>query len=437
MKISIFGMGYVGSTTAACLLDDGHEVIGVDIDHNKVGRLNKGKAPMIKEEGLKELLSKGHRENRLWATRNICDRVLSSDIIFVCVGTPSKFDGSIDLCFVEKVIKDIGSSLKGTKYRPLIVVRSTCLPGTMNGRVRAIFEKNSGLSIDEDIDVLFHPEFLREGVAIDDFKNPPKIVIGQSRPGASDLLLKLYEDYDAPVFELTFGEAEMIKYCDNIFHALKITFANEMAIISDSIGVDSRKVAEVYCADTKLNISKEYLMPGFAYGGSCLPKDLKAVLRFAELKYLQLPMLKGIEDSNNRQIRRFIERIISEDPSNVGIVGIAFKKGTDDIRNSPHVEVAKSLIGEGINVKIYDPLVNQDALIGSNKRQFYKSFKNMDSMMVSSLEKLSDSNVIIINHNIVDSGVIKKWTNKGIKVIDIAGINGIDKSTDGYEGLFW
>jgi len=437
MKISIFGMGYVGSTTAACFLDDGHEVIAVDIDVLKINKLSKGEPPMIQEKGVEGSLYRGYRSGSLKATINSFEGVSKSDIIFICVGTPSDFDGSINLSYVKNVIKDIGISLKKTINRPLIVVRSTCLPGAMDNDIKPLLEESSGLIIGKDLDLVFHPEFLREGTAVDDFRNPPKIVVGESRGSASDRLFDIYKGYNAPCFKLSYGEAEMVKYCDNLFHALKITFANEVAIVANSLGVDSRIIADVYCSDTKLNISTAYLNPGFAYGGSCLPKDLRAILRLASLNYLQLPMLQGVIESNSKQIYNLIHRILSYGSSKVGMVGVAFKKGTNDVRESPYVKVAKSLIGEGIEVLIYDPLVKKECLIGSNKKQFYNNFKNIDGLLVSKLNDLSCADLIVINHDIVDKNIVLEWLSKGINIIDLVGIKGIERENEGYEGIYW
>ncbi len=436
MKINIFGMGYVGVTTAACLLDDGHEVLGIDIDTLKIDKLCQGESPMMQEKSIGDLLYRGFCRGSLKATVDFSQGISECDIIFICVGTPSNFDGSIDLSCVKNVIVDIGTALQKTINRPLIVVRSTCLPGTMENDIKPLLEKSSNLIVGKDIDLVFHPEFLREGTAVEDFRNPPKIVVGESRQDASELLFDIYKEYAVPCFKLTYGEAEMVKYCDNIFHALKITFANEVASISHSIGIDSRKVAEVYCSDKKLNISDAYLYPGNPYGGSCLSKDLKAILRFAELNYLQMPMLNGISESNDRQIKNFISKILSYNPSSVGMIGIAFKEGTDDMRGSPHVEIAKSLIGEGAEVKIYDPLVHKECLIGNNKKEFHKNFKNIDKLLVDSMNKLLLMDLIIISQLIVDCDVVNKWLEKGIRVIDMVGIKGVNYN-DFYEGIYW
>jgi len=436
MKISIFGMGYVGLVSAACLLRDGHKVIGVDPVEPKIDDLSNGRSP-IHEPGVAQLIADGHKATRLKATTDPAQALAEADMAWICVGTPSKPDGGIDLAAVETVIAQIGRALKQSANKPLIVLRSTSLPGTTQGHVIPLLESHSGLTVGKDIHIVFHPEFLREGTAVDDFDHPPKIVVGEANPNAADTLMKIYEKYDAPRFRLSLGEAEMVKYCDNLFHALKITFANEVGAVAKSVGVDARKVADVYCADKKLNISDRYLKPGFAFGGSCLPKDLRAILRLASLKSLRLGMLQGLLESNDNQIREIIRRILAAAPSTVGMVGLAFKPDTDDMRESPHVKVAKTLIGEGINLKIYDPVVRPEKLIGSNKQQVQKALQHLERLLVDSLDDLAGSQLIIINHAVVDADRVKEWTNSGVRILDLVGIEGVDTNTEGYDGLYW
>ncbi len=436
MKITIFGMGYVGLVSGACLLRDGHEVTGVDTVVEKISDLRKGRSP-IQEPGVAKLLEQGYIAGRLKATTDPKEAIVGADMVWICVGTPSAPDDSIDFSSVNTAIEQIGQVVRQNSVRPLIVVRSTCLPGSIHGKVIPLLEKTSGLIVGKDIDLVFHPEFLREGTAIKDFDNPPKIVIGETRPGAADKLLKVYEKYKAPRFCLEVGEAEMVKYCDNLFHALKITFANEVALIAKSIGVDSRRVADVYCADTKLNISPAYLQPGFAYGGSCLPKDLRAILRLSSLKSLKLPMLESLTESNNTQVNNLILRILAYQPVSVGMIGLAFKPDTDDMRESPYVKVAKALIGEGIKLRIYDPAVHPERLIGSNKQQILNALRHLEKLLVESLEELSTVDLIVINHPIVGAGWIHRWLDAGIQVLDLVSIKDVDRHTERYEGLYW
>ena len=436
MRISIFGTGYVGTVSGACLVRDGHEVIGVDPVVGKITDLAQGLCP-IQEPGVAKLLAKGHKAGRLKATTDPSEGTTGSDMVWICVGTPSKPDGEVDLSALDTVIREVGKALRNSKDRPLIVVRSTCLPGTMSNRVIPLLEETSGLKVGRDIHVVYHPEFLREGVALEDFDNPPKIVVGEAHSGAGDLLLSIYQKYDAPCFRLELNEAEMVKYCDNLFHAMKITFANEVAAVARSIGADARHIAEVYCADTKLNISPCYLKPGFAYGGSCLPKDLRAILRLASINSLRLPMLQGIVESNELQIHNLITRVLSYGPDIVGMVGLAFKPNTDDMRESPYVKVAKALISEGIELRIYDSTVQPERLMGSNKQQVQKTLGRLEGLLVNSPEKLSAANLIIVNHPTIDADRIRNWLNAGIRILDLAGIDGVDSRDDGYEGIYW
>ena len=436
MKISIFGMGYVGVVSGACLLRDGHEITGVDPVAAKVADLLQGQSP-IRESGVAELLETGHKAGRFRAATEAQDALTNCEMAWICVGTPSEPDGGINLSAVENVTGQIARTLRDLKAHPLIVLRSTCLPGTTADIIIPLLERESGLTVGKDIHLVYHPEFLREGSAVDDFNKPPKIVIGEAHPGAGDLLLKIYEKYDAPLFRMGLNEAEMVKYSDNLLHALKITFANEVASIARSAGLDARRVADVYCADTKSNISSRYLRPGFAFGGSCLPKDLRAILRYASLKSLQLPMLENLLKSNEVQINELVRRILENRPGSVGMVGLAFKPDTDDMRESPFVKVAKALLGEGIQLRIYDPVVQPERLIGSNKQQVQKVLRHLEKLLVSSLEDLTETDLIIINQPIIDADCVRQWLNTGIRVLDLADIRGVDRKTDGYEGIYW
>jgi len=436
MRISIFGMGYVGVVSGACLLRDGHEIVGVDPVVAKVEDLAQRRSP-IQEPGVTQLLAAGYDAGRLKATTDPGEGLTGSDMVWICVGTPSDPDGGLNLSSVDSAVSQIGRALANLPDRPLIVLRSTCLPGTTSDRVIPLLEEMSGLKVGGDIDVVFHPEFLREGTAVSDFDKPPKIVVGENRRGTADVLLSVYDKYDAPRFRLDLGEAEMVKYCDNLFHALKITFANEVGSLCKTAGVDARRVAEVLCADTKLNISTSYLHPGFAYGGSCLPKDLRAILRFASLKSTHIPMLEGILASNEMQINNLISRVLTYRPHTVGMVGLAFKPNTDDMRQSPYVKVAKGLIGEGIKLLIYDPAVHPEQLIGSNKEQVKKALGHLEDLLVDSLEELSAADLIVVNHALVDADRIHGWLNAGIRVLDLADIKSVNRHTEGYEGIYW
>ncbi len=437
MKISIFGMGYVGVVSAACLLRDGHQVTGADPVTSKVDDLAEGRTP-IQEPGVAEMLAEGHGAGRLHSTTEPAVALQGSDMVWICVGTPSGRDGGISLTSVEAAIRQIGECLADTQDRPLLVVRSTILPGTTRGRLIPALEESSGLVVGKDLQVVFHPEFLREGSAVHDFDNPPKIVVGEAHPSAGDRLMSIYQaKYDAPRFRLDLGEAEMVKYCDNLFHAVKITFANEVGAIARAAGVDARRVAEVFCADTKLNISPCYLRPGFAFGGSCLPKDLRAILRHASVRSVKVPMLDGMLASNAYQVDDLVARILAHRPGTVGMVGLAFKPDTDDMRESPYVAVAKRLIGEGVKLRIYDPGVHPGRLIGSNKEAVQAALAHLEMLLVSSLDDLGSCDLLVINHATVNADQVGSWLKAGIQVMDLADIADVDRKADGYEGVAW
>lgn len=436
MNISIYGMGYVGVVSGACLLRDGHHITGIDPVEQKMVELREGVAPIL-EKGVPELLEEGQAQGRLHASTDPIDGVRGADMVWICVGTPSDPDGGINLRYVRKVLTQIGEAMRELEHFPLVVLRSTVLPGTTLEVAIPILEKASGRKVGEDFDVVFHPEFLREGVAVEDFDAPPKIVVGTVRPGAEKPLLEIYRDYPGPRFVLEPAEAEMVKYCDNLFHALKLTFANEVAMLGHHLGVDSRRVADVYCADTKLNISPRYLRPGFAAGGSCLPKDLRAILRLANREALSLPMLGGILMSNAMQVARFVERVLRLNPRKVGLVGVAFKSGTDDMRESPYLAVAKQLSGEGVDVQIFDPSVDPERLVGANRAAARKALKYLEHQLVETPDDLDSCDVILVNHRTVLAAQIHHWLDIGVRVIDLASIENIDREREGYEGLYW
>lgn len=430
-------MGYVGVVSGACLLRDGHSVIGVDPQEQKVRDLAAGITP-IQEPGVAEMIAAGHAAGRLRATTDPGEGVRHQDMIFVCVGTPSKPDGAIDLSHVQACMAEIGQAMKETGARPLVVLRSTSLPGSTDGMVVPTLEESSGLKAGEDFHVVFHPEFLREGTAVADFDAPPKIVVGEQVPGAGDLLMQLYGDeYQAPRFRLTPAEAEMVKYCDNAFHAVKVTFANEAAAIAHEAGIDARRVAEVFCSDTKLNISARYLRPGFAYGGSCLPKDVEAITRHASLRAIQVPMLQALQDSNALQIESLVRRVLEHRPRTVGMVGLAFKPDTDDMRESPFVKVAKSLIGEGVEVRIWDPVVDTAKLVGANRDMVLQALGHLETLLVGDIDDLDACELILVNHPTIDAARVRAWTTAGQRVVDLASIPDVPRELENYEGISW
>lgn len=436
LKITIFGAGYVGVVSAACLLRDGHHVTVVDPILEKVADLNSGMSP-LSEPGVAEMLADGHERSQLKATTDPVVGLAEVDMVWVCVGTPSSFDGGLDLTSIDSVFAEIAACLRETRCRPLIVLRSTVLPGTVENHVIPMFEDASGLQVGQDIDIVFHPEFLREGSAVDDFDDPPKIVLGESHSGGGDTLMAIYKKYEAPIFRLELAEAEMVKYCDNVFHAVKVTFANEIGALAKSFDIDARRVADVFCADTKLNISSRYLRPGFAYGGSCLPKDTRALIRKASLVAVSVPLIESLQVSNENQIENFVAKLKILQPTSIGMIGLSFKRGTDDMRESPFVSVAKKLIGEGYSLRIFDPGVDPKRLLGGNKKAVQDALGHLEHLMIDDIEKISEVSHVVINHDIVDSAQVHHWLNLGIKVIDNVGIAGVSRDEIGYSGIAW
>lgn len=436
MNIGIFGMGYVGVVSAACLLRDGHRVVGVDPVESKVADLAAGRTP-IREAGVDALLAAGHAAGRLTASTRAADALADCELVLICVGTPSLPDGGIDLRYVENCIREIAVHLRAAPVRPLIALRSTVLPGTTAGVVVPLIEEVSGLRAGRDVHVVFHPEFLREGCAVRDFDDPPKIVIGEHMPGAGDVLERLYTGYSAPRFRVALEVAELVKYSDNLFHAVKVVFANEMGAIARAVGADARQVADIFCSDTKLNINPYYLRPGFAYGGSCLPKDLRAILRLAQVQNVPVPMLAAAPQSNHRHIEQLVARVLAHRPQRVGMVGLAFKAGTDDMRESPYVEVAKRLIGEGVELAIWDADVDPRRLIGSNKLAVQAALRHLEKLLVADVAQLGGSELVLINHPAVDAVRIEGWLAEGVRVIDLCGVRGVEAGRAGYEGICW
>src|SRR4051794_20590871 len=329
LKISIFGLGYVGTVSAGCLANDGHEVVGVDPLPTKVDLINAGKSPIV-EAGLGEIVASAVSEGRLRATCDQNQAIRDTDLSFVCVGTPSQLNGNLDLTSVRRVCELIGDALKEKQTRHTIVIRSTILPGTMRQVVIPVLEQNSGKRAGVDFGICNNPEFLREGSAVADFKSPPKTVIGELDQESGNIIASLYLGLDAPLIRTDLETAEMIKYVDNCWHALKIGFANEIGNLCDSFGVDAKELMSIFCQDKKLNISSAYLKPGFAFGGSCLPKDLRALSYQAKMHDLQVPILNSVLPSNEIQIARGVRLVMESGNSRIGILGFSFKAGTDD-----------------------------------------------------------------------------------------------------------
>ncbi len=395
MRVSIFGLGYVGCVTAACLARDGHEVFGVDVNPDKVAMINAGKSPVI-EPGLAELIAELVESRRLRATVSVDWAVKHSDLGMICVGTPSGPNGQIDTSAIECVATDIGRALERRTQLFTIVVRSSVLPGTTEEVIIPELRKWLGDEFEETVLTAVNPEFMREGSSLTDFKSPPMTLVGCTDAKTAVLLRMLYRHIDAPFVETSIKVAEMTKYVSNAFHALKICFANEIGDLCESLGVDPHEVTRTFLMDRKLNISAAYLRPGFAFGGSCLPKDLRALLHAAHTSYVELPLLSAITTANEHQIRRGIDAVLRVRKKRVGVVGLAFKSGTDDLRESPMVTLVETLIGKGCSIKIFDPNVRLASLIGANRRYIEKEIPHIASLMCEDIETLVDDSEVIV-----------------------------------------
>lgn len=393
--ISVFGLGYVGSVLIACLADNGYDMIGVDISQTKVDMINEGYPPVV-EKGLGELLKQDVLAGKVRATTNAREAVLASDASFVCVGTPSNANGSLNTNHVAQVCEDIGTAISEKDGYHIVVMRSTMLPGTTEEMAIPILEQTSGKKAGETFSVCFNPEFLREGSSIEDFYNPPYTIIGAQDEKAISMVQEIYSMLSAPVLVVPFKVAEMVKYVNNSFHALKVTFANEIGVLCKQMNIDSHQVMDIFTMDTKLNLSPYYLKPGYAFGGSCLPKDLRALLYQARRLDVQTPVLESILPSNDRQVELAYEMIKNTGKKRVGILGFSFKEGTDDLRESPLVELIEKLIGKGFDVRIYDRNVILANLQGSNQAYIQKEIPHVASLMADSIEEILDTSEIIV-----------------------------------------
>ncbi|MDT3670675.1 MAG: nucleotide sugar dehydrogenase [Aromatoleum sp.] len=396
MKISIFGLGYVGAVSLACLARDGHSVIGVDIDGAKLDLIRAGTTPVV-EEGMVELMAKVAASGRLAVTTDVREALLGSELSLVCVGTPSAANGSQDQGAVLRLAQDIGRALRDKAAPHVVVFRSTLVPGTVEETLRPIIEAESGKRDGEDFHLCFQPEFLREGSSIRDYDKPPFTVVGANHDYPVERLRELFGHLPCKFLRTSVRAAEMMKYCCNNFHALKITFANETARLCDALGVDPFEVMELVCQDTQLNISPAYLKPGFAFGGSCLPKDLRATAYLAKTHDIELPMLSGILASNRQHIERAIAKILDAGHRKVGMLGLSFKTGTDDLRESPLVVLAEQLIGKGMQLSIYDPDVQLSRLLGANRRFIETQLPHIGELLKPELaDVIAGADVLVI-----------------------------------------
>ena len=437
-KVSVFGLGYVGSVTAACFASRGHSVIGVDLSRSKVDQLDSGNSPIV-EPKMKELVEAAHRAGNLQATTDSAAAVMQTEISFLCVGTPSLRSGKLDLGHVEPVCRDIGKVLKNKNAFHLVVLRSTVLPGTAENIVIPALEQSSGKKLGKDFGVCVNPEFMREGTAVADFLEPSMTIIGAGFPEHSSLLRELYAWAPGKLFETSFRSAEMVKYVCNAWHAVKVAFANEVGTIAKELKVDAEAVVEIFTADDKLNISPSYLKPGFAFGGSCLPKDVRALNYRAKELDLRLPLFESILPSNDEHLKRAIDMVLASSKKNIAILGLSFKAATDDLRESPQVQLVKQLLGEGRTLKIWDENVAMGRLIGSNREYIEKAIPHIGSLLVNDLGQcLQDAEVVVVGTRGIASSVLKEHLRPDHVVIDLVNLEKSRRSSVGnYEGICW
>ena len=437
MRISVFGMGYVGSVTAACFAAQGHSVVGVDVNPNKVKMLNAGQAPLV-EPSLGDLISEAVRAGRLRATTDAGEAVQASELSLICVGTPSLKSGRLDLSGVERVAGSLGVALAAKQGFHTIAIRSTILPGTIDTLVLPTLEARSGKRASTDFAVCYNPEFMREGTAVADFYAPPLTVIGAHDPQHARPVADLYGFLKTPAIQTDIRVAEMLKYVCNIFHALKIAFANEVGTLAKAAGVDSHTLMRIFCSDEKLNISRAYLEPGFAFGGSCLPKDLRAILYRAKEMDLKLPVLEAILPSNQLHIERATDIILGTERKRIGILGLSFKANTDDLRESPMVALVKSLLGEGCQLKIYDPQVNLSAIVGANKEFLESTIPHISVLLEPTLEAvLQQCEVIVLGRDAKDFPELPSLLRPNHVVIQLQRSRSLEGIRASQIGLCW
>ncbi|MEC8556772.1 MAG: nucleotide sugar dehydrogenase [Planctomycetota bacterium] len=395
MRIAVVGMGYVGCVTATCLARDGNEVIGIDVDSKKVNSINSGISPVF-EPGLEELLKQQVASGSLRATTDIAVAVEESDVALIAVGTPSSADGSVNFEVVKRVTASIGSCLRSLERPYTVIVRSTLLPGVLEEVLEPVLAEESGLVVGRDVFLCNNPEFLRETTAIKDYDNPPFVLVGANDDSAAETALQLYANLDCEKIVTTTREASMVKYTGNAYHALKIAFANEIGALSKSFGADGQRVMEVACRDTQLNVSKAYLRPGFAFGGSCLPKDVRALSRYAEQEAQKCSLLRSILPSNDSHLERALRLVQQSGTRKIGLVGLSFKAGTDDLRESPQVRLAESLLGQGYEIKIFDPDVRVTELVGSNLHYIDEHLPHLARLLCNDAPEILDHAELLI-----------------------------------------
>jgi GDP-mannose 6-dehydrogenase len=435
VKISIFGLGYVGTVSAACLADDGHEVIGVDRERTKVDLINAGQPPVV-EADIKDIIAAALEAGRLRAIEDSAKAIKDTELSLVCVGTPSQANGNLDLTYVRRVCEEIGLALRDKVERHTVAVRSTILPGTMRRVVIPVLEEYSGKLAGVEFGVCNNPEFLREGSAVADFRCPAKTIIGELDRASGDTLSALYAKLDAALVRTDLETAEMVKYIDNSWHALKIGFANEIGNLCKSLGVDGPSAMEIFCQDRKLNISPAYLSPGFAFGGSCLPKDLRALRYAAKSHDLELPILNAILRSNELQVMRGLQMIMAKGQRRIGVLGFSFKAGTDDLRESPVIEIIERLVGKGYDLCLYDKNVQLAKLRGANRDYILNRIPHISKLMADNIDSvLKHGQTIVIGNNDAEFRTVPERLRESQYVVDLARVRGFANGNGNYESI--
>jgi len=422
MRISIFGLGYVGCVSSACLAAAGHDIVGVDVDAHKLAMVREGRSP-ITEPGLDELLGRMSANGRITVTNDTVAAVHGSELSLICVGTPSRRNGSLDSSYLERVIEQIGSAIAQADRYHVVAVRSTLLPGVLVNRLVPLLERASGRRVGADIGLCVNPEFLREGSAIKDFQHPPFTVIGEFDARAGDVVLSAYSHLESPVYRLRPDEASMVKYASNNFHAIKVAFANEIGAICERLGVDGQQVMHVFCDDRELNVSPRYLRPGFGFGGSCLPKDLRAITYVAKDMDVQVPLLANVLASNDAHIQRVVDLVLERPKRTVALLGLSFKVGSDDLRESPFVRLAEALIGKGVPLRIYDPDVAIGNVFGRNRAYIDDHLPHVAQLFGESLTQvLQSADVVIVGKRVAGVEELLGRRRAEQVVIDLVGI---------------
>lgn len=438
-RISIFGLGYVGCVTAACFAAQGSDVVGVDVNPSKVEMLNSGRSTII-EAHVDSLAAKAHQECRLHATTDSAAAVLQTDISFVCVGTPSQPNGKLDLSHLESACREIGLGLARKDSYHVVVIRSTVLPGSTRSVAIPALESASGKRVGSDFAVCYNPEFMREGTAVADFHEPPYTIFGAQDPQQLTVLRQIYHWVPGKIYETSLEVAEMVKYLSNAFHALKVAFANEIGTLAKHLGVDTHLATQIFISDSRLNISPAYLSPGFAFGGSCLPKDVRALNYKARELDLRLPLLEALVPSNQIHIERAVDIILKTRKKKVGVLGLSFKAGTDDLRESPQVQLIKRLLGEGCEVRVWDRYVSMGQLAGSNRAFIEEEIPHVGLLLTLSMEEaVADADVVVIASNAVDGRELTCCLRPKQYIVDLVCLDRSRRLVNAghYEGICW